>query len=108
MTKFTHEGIFFEDLDAFMSYQDLDEKSVNELPDDWSVEACETEERPVYEYVDEENHPEDWTERWEEKVRKAIRENVDFEKLNNALPKLWYENGNKFKITKQELLNELK
>lgn len=42
-----------------------------------------------------------------EKILKVFKENIDFEKLNAAMPKLWYPNGKKIKITYEQLKESL-
>lgn len=54
---------------------------------------------------DEDRFSEDATE-YEDLV-KIFNENIDFEKINNLLPKMWYPSGNKVVFTKQELLESL-
>ena len=49
------------------------------------------------ERFDEDGHPYD-------KVVKVFKDNIDFEKINSQMPKLYYGNNKSFLVTKQDLL----
>lgn len=44
----------------------------------------------------------------QEKIAKILDENIDFDKINSLLPKLWYASNRKVIFTKQELIDEIK
>jgi hypothetical protein len=51
-----------------------------------------------------------WEERQSEdgfeydKVEKVIKENIDFDKINSLLPKLWYPNGKEITFTYEQIM----
>lgn len=88
-----------------------DDGSLNEIENDIEVE--ETNLEPMFQFdansitdnLDEERMSEDGDE--VDEIRELIKKHVDFTKVNELMPKLWYPNGKKYKITKQQLLGEL-
>lgn len=41
-----------------------------------------------------------------EKILKVFEDNIDFEKLNSLLPKLWYPNGKEIIFTYEQIIEE--
>ena len=44
----------------------------------------------------------------DKKIKEAIKKSIDFKKLKELLPSLYYPNGEKFIITKKDILTYLK
>ncbi len=113
MENFFYEDNFCSDIDDFAKIFDIDEDNVNELKDDWAVKIELSDLEPIFNIdaenlcqlladANEDRLSEDFDE--EEKILKALKETIDFEKLKEALPKLYYPN-NKFEIiTKADLV----
>jgi hypothetical protein len=113
MEHFFYDDTFCSDLEDLARVLDIDEDNVNDLKDDWQARVELSDLEPIFN-VDAENLcqlladanedrlSEDFDE--EAKVLKALKETIDFDKLKDALPKLYYPN-NKFEtITKADLV----
>ena len=113
MEHFFYDDRFCLDLEYLATVFDIDEDNVNELEYDWQVRVELSDLETIFK-VDADNLcqlladaneyrlSEDFDE--EARVLKALKENIDFEKLKEALPKLYYPN-NKFEtITKADLV----
>jgi hypothetical protein len=119
MEKFFYDDRFCLDISDLMEILDIDDENLDELEDDWSV-TCEgatlekifviEKEFAVSAIVNEtdtwsDRFPEDdWSVTLFEQIKKAIAESIDIEKLNEKLPSLYYPNGKKFKVTKDDLV----
>ena len=113
MEHFFYDDTFCSDLEDLANVFDIDEDNVNELKDDWLVRVELSDLEPIYNVdadnlcqlladANEDRLSEDFDE--EAKVLKALKETIDFGKLKEALPKLYYPN-NKFEtITKADLV----
>jgi hypothetical protein len=113
MEHFFYDDTFCSDLEDLANVFDIDEDNVNELNDDWEVRVELSDLEPIFNIdaeklcqfladANEDRLSEDFDE--EAKVLKALKETIDFDKLKEALPKLYYLN-NKFKtITKADLV----
>ena len=113
MEHFFYDDTFCSDLDDLANVFDIDEDNVNELQDDWQVKVEMSDLEPIFNIdadnlcqlladANEDRLSEDFDE--EARVLKALKETIDFEKLKEALPKLYYPN-NKFEtITKADLV----
>ena len=113
MEHFFYDDTFCSDLEDLANVFDIDEDNVNELKDDWQVRVEMSDLEPIFNVdadnlcqlladANEDRLSEDFDE--EAKVLKALKETIDFEKLKEALPKLYYPN-NKFEtITKADLV----
>lgn len=123
MENFFIEENFFMDLDSLISHLDLDDdKSIEELEDDWSTEAELSNLEPIFQFNEKflidliMENTDKWADRWPEddeditaiQVRKAVKENINLTKLNEDLPKLYYPTGQFEEITKQDLLEYIK
>lgn len=113
MENFFYDDTFCSDLDDLANVFDIDEDNANELQDDWQVKVEMSDLEPIFNIdadnlcqlladANEDRLSEDFDE--EARVLKALKEIIDFEKLKEALPKLYYPN-NKFEtITKADLV----
>jgi hypothetical protein len=118
-TPFYVEENFYDTIEDYLIDKEWGEEEIKAFPEDWTVEIGIPSLEPVCQiniddFIDnyvvdqlcEENLPEepDYT---IERIKKAVKENVDFTKINEAMPKLWYMN-NKAKdgfLTKRDLLS---
>jgi len=108
---------FYTDLEDYMEQNDLAEVvDVNQFDDDWTQEIHLCREETIFEIdkgdfegvVDDlvDGHEDRIGERdVSEDILAAIMGGLDLAKVNAAMPKLWYPNGEKDTITKQDLLD---
>ena len=113
MEYFFYEDTFCSDLEDLANVFDIDEDNVNEIKDDWEVRVELSDLEPIFNVdadslcqlladANEDRLSEDFDE--EARVLKALKETIDFDKLKEALPKLYYPN-NKFEtITKADFV----
>ena len=119
MENFFWNEYFCSDIEDFLRHADLEEdEDIKALPSDacWTVEMTTLElvikiddrdfNRIVGDIVDGkiERLPEDCDDVCAS-IEKAFKESIDLVKLNELMPKLYYPNGTKEKITKQDLLD---
>ena len=119
MENFFIEDKFFSDLSDLMDDRDINEDELSQLKDDWHEDAEGTTLEPIItiddkfitDLVDDyiydaniERFPED-CDKSLSGIKKAIKEAIDIEKLKELMPKLYYPNGAKIKITKQDLID---
>lgn len=109
---------FFTGIEDYIDYFELE---LDDLDDDWFEECQSTTKRPMFN-VSENDLKQmfvDWTDKHEDEfpeesdrifkeLEAAIIESVDLDKLNSLIPELYYPNQNKFKITKQDIIEYLK
>jgi hypothetical protein len=114
MENFFYEGDFCVDIDDLLFHTGIEEDDINDLKDDWQIRVELSDLEPIFNIdaynlcqllvdANEDRLFEDFDE--EARVLKALKETIDFEKLKEALPKLYYPN-NKFEtITKKDLID---
>lgn len=112
---------FFYDNEYCDSIEDLiykivdDEDEIYELDDDFELKCYEAklekmeeiDEYWITQRMDEDRFPED-DERTMDRLLKLFKDNINFEKINEGMPELWYETGKTFIITKQDLIDYIK
>jgi hypothetical protein len=118
MENFFIDDKFFTDLTDFMEERDIDENELHLLDGDWSETAEHTELQKIFK-LDEKfilEHLMEATDTFEgrfpddcdsvdKKIKQAIMSGIDIDKINSNLPELYYPSGEKFKITKQDLID---
>lgn len=113
MEHFFDDDNFLLDIGDLAKRYDIDEDNVNELKDDWQVKVELSDLEPIFEVTaeslcqmladcNEDRLSEDFDE--EQKVMRALKESIDFDKLKELLPKLYYPNGKFETITKYDLV----
>jgi len=111
--KFFIENDFYSEFTDFLDDYQIDEDNVQDLPDDWEVKIELSDLEPIFDLdaetlckiisqCNEERLSEDENE--EDKIIKALKDCIDFGKLKESLPELYYPNGKFVKITKAELM----
>lgn len=117
MENFFYDDRFCTDIDDLMCELDIDEETLSDLKDDWEITCEETTLEKIFvikkEFATdailtqtdtwEDRFPEDSDSLFKE-IKTAIDNAIDIEKLNEALPSLYYPNGKKFKIKKSDLV----
>lgn len=109
-----YNEIFYNELDDLID--DLDfENHPDELSDDFEIVYQECELQPIFK-LDVEKIAEILTDCFEDRfsednlgnenelLRKALKQSVDFEKLNSLLPEFWYPKREILKLTKSEIM----
>lgn len=113
MEHFFYDDTFCTDLEDLANIVYIDEDNVNELKDDWQVKVELSDLEPIFNIdaenlcqlladANEDRLSEDFDE--EAKVLKALKETIDFDKLKDALPKLYYPSSKIETITKADLV----
>ncbi len=110
--NFFYNDKFYSDLTECCDYNDWDEEYIASLPDDYKLEVTCADLQPIVnldanwisERIDDERFSEDNCDKETEKIMKVLNENIDFEKINSLMPKLYYSTRTKVYFTKQDLL----
>lgn len=105
---------FYDALRDIIDELELDELEIHELPDDYTLEASETDLEPIeklnakliLDAIDEDRFPENADSTCRE-ILKILNDNIDFEKINSLLPQLYYESNRKIIFTKADLIAEI-
>jgi hypothetical protein len=108
---FNYNDNYYEELSDLVSDIDTD---VMKEGDTIEVEDCDLE--PIGQ-LNAESLTEWIMDQWEdrqsedgleyEKVEKVLTENIDLDKINALLPKLWYPNGKQIVFTYEQIMNEV-
>ena len=115
--NFFEDGEFYTDLEDFIyKVFDGEEEQVRELEEDAVFECKGSKLEPIIDFssqwitdrIGDDRFSENNFGTENEKITKVLDENIDFKKITDLLPKLYYENyKDKFIITKQDLLDAL-
>ena len=113
MENFFYDWKYYSDLDELIdSILDYSEE-VSDLPEDWEIECmgsklepiCQLSANWITERIDDDRLSENNVDSEIDEIEKALNVNIDFEKINALIPKLYFvDRRNKFKITKKDLL----
>ena len=113
MEHFFDDDNFLLDIGDLAERYDIDEDNVNELKDDWQVKVELSDLEPIFEVTAEslcqmladcnEDRLSEYFDE-EQKVMRALKESIDFDKLKELLPKLYYPNGKFETITKSDMV----
>jgi hypothetical protein len=112
MEPFFYNDNFYTELEDLCSYEEWDKEEIQSWPDDFKLEAdccdLETIEEIDAEWIasriDDERFSEESYDKEYAKILKVLNENIDFDKINSLLPKLYYSNRSKLYFTKADLL----
>ena len=110
--NFFYNDKFYDDIEAFMIDLDIDEETIESMSDFYICRRGKLE--PLFvlnadwiiDRIDEERFSEDNNENEYKKVVEALNQ-IDFTKVNEKIPKLWYESYELFEITKADLYQAL-
>jgi len=116
MENFFYNDDFYNDVDSFIheNFEGLDE--ILGLEDDKQFHCTGSVLQPIItlssywitDRIDDDRFSENGVDEECIKINKILDENIDYDKINSLLPKLYYENRkDKFTITKQDLLDRL-
>jgi len=112
MENFFYAGKFYSDIEELMEDLEIDEETIESMPDFYQCKKgkleplVELDAEWILERIDEERFSEDNNEREYERINEALS-SVDFAKVNEKIPKMWYESYEKFEITKADLYEHL-
>lgn len=110
MENFFYDERFCSDISDLMDALDIDEDKVDELEEDWTCKVELTSLEPAFfidadwicERLDDDRLDEDGD--ISDKVHQLVKDNVDFTKLNELMPKLYYPTSKFATITKTDLV----
>ena len=115
--NFFNDGEFYTDLEDFIyKVFDGEKQQITQLENDAVFECKGSKLEPlinfssewITERIDDDRFSENNSDDEYGKIAKVLDENIDFKKIFDLLPKLYYENyKDKFTITKQDLLDAL-
>lgn len=114
MENFFYEDKFYSDLEDLASDMEIYEDTVQALPENWEITcmACESQKLVtldadwIIERIDSERFPEE-SDRTEARLKKSLA-TIDFNKVNELIPSVWYPMDKDFKITKSDLVEHFK
>ena len=110
MENIFYIGNFYPELLLLCDDNEWDEDFLNSQPDDFEI-TVEGSQLEVFfdfsvafitENIDEERMSESENEM--DQTEQVLKDNIDFERINALLPKLYYADGSKYIITKKDLL----
>ena len=112
-----NESFFIDDefYHDILHYAESMDGEIEDLEDDWTIQVTACELQPlvtftpdwIAERIDEERFSENNSEQECDRIIKALKECVDFDKLNSLMPKLNYGTREKYFITKSDLLEAI-
>lgn len=118
MENLFKDEIFFCDLSDVMDYYDIDEDEFAELPDDWEIELQTSKLEPMFQLTEKFvidailQNTDTWEDRFPENndsvlngLEDAVKSGIDINKINKSIPKLYYPDGGKITVTKQDLID---
>ena len=112
MENFFYNDIFFNDLLECCNYYEWDTEELNLLPKNFHIKIELTTIAPLVvfdsewmtERINERRFSENNGDKETTKIMNILDENIDFEKINKLIPKMYYINGKLQIVTKKELL----
>ena len=117
MENFFEDGEFYTDLEDFIyKVFDGEEEQVRELEEDAVFECKGSKLEPIIDFstqwiterIDDDRFSENNVDSEIDEIEKVLNGNIDFEKINALIPKLYFvDRRNKLTITKQDLLDAL-
>lgn len=108
------EDRFYNDINEIIDdIIDWEGKELEELPDDYTIEVGLCTLEPIFQLNSEklqeilldsfEDRSSEDGDEWD-KVESVLQKHINFEALNNDIPKLWFPNGETEIFTKDELI----
>lgn len=107
---------FYFDFESLSEELFETEEEIRALPDEYELKVNLCELKPIIEFtaekiaehtVDEERYSEQDGDREAQRIIDALRESVDFVKLNSLIPKLWFPSRRFITFKKQDFINSL-
>lgn len=109
---------FYEDLDDYCEQKDYDIWNIEDLPYDYtencqyatlevSIETVDLDSLALL-IIDDNDHRLGEDDSFHDEIKKAFKECFDKDLFLSKVPKLYYPNGQKFVLTKQDIENNLK
>lgn len=111
--EFFIDDNFYYDIESLiedvLEWEEIED--IKDLSEDYSVIANEAVLGPMFKFdlhhvlntLDDDRYPED-NERIENKLVDLLKENINFDKIREGMPELYYQSRKQFTITKQDLL----
>lgn len=115
MENFFYNDKFYSEIEDLIEDHDWDEDYLNSIPDGFKIKVIICELKPIIDFstewimnmIDEERFSEDNDDNEYAKIEKVLKDNIDFEKINSLIPKLYYPTKTTYYITKEDLLLSL-
>lgn len=116
MENFFYNDNFYSDMESFIHENFEDESEIAELDDDKLFLCKGSKLEPILklsaewiaERIDDDRFSENNSDGEIQEISEILEKNIDYEKINSLMPKLYYENyKDKFTITKQDLLDQI-
>lgn len=110
--NFFYNDKFYSDIEEFMLDLEIDEETIEDAADFYRCKFGQLE--PLFvldadwilERIDEERFSENQNDKEYKKIEEALSQ-IDFAKVNEKIPQMWYESYEKFEITKADLYEAL-
>lgn len=120
MENFFIDDNFYSDLDEYIDslLLEIEYDSLEHLPDDFKVEAFESEKRQAFgsldhdrimEFIEDtyiDDLPESYFDNYSNEVLESLKKSFDIEAFKKTLPHYYYSTNKKFTITKQDLIDK--
>ena len=115
MENFFFNDIFFSDIYELVEYECWEISDIESEPEDYvlNVELSCLEpiitlnSTKITERIDDERFSKNGIDREIDKINKILNEHIDFDKINNKIPKLYYKTGQIHSFTKSDLLEAI-
>lgn len=121
MYNFFVDDKFYSEIEDYLIDAEIDEDNIGEVSDQWEQEIFLSKKEKLVDMNKDfvadaicnaterfdDRFPEDSDSIFEE-IKNAVIRSVDFEKLNDLIPSLYYATGEKSKLTKKDLQEALK
>lgn len=112
MENFFFNDNFYSDLTECCDYNGWDEEEIKSYPEDYKLEVELSVLEPIFklsadwiaENINEERFSDERNDEEISKIMQILNENIDFEKINLLIPKLFYPTEKKYYFTKNDLL----
>lgn len=115
MENFFYNDNFYYELSDCINYNDWDKEEIESYPDDFKLEVICSELQYIVqidaEWITERICDHRFSEQNSDKevtsIMNILNDNIDFEKINSLIPKLYYPSRKKHYFTKTDLLEAL-
>jgi hypothetical protein len=112
MDNFFFNDQFYSDLTDLCEYEGWEKEDIELYDEDFKLEVYGSILEPIFqldaewitERIDEERFSEDGVDNEISKLTKLLESNIDFEKINSQIQKMYYSNRKKHYFTKADLL----
>ena len=112
MENFFVDDIFYTDLSELCEYQCWEKSEIELYSDDYRLEVRPAVLEPIVKFnalditerIEDDRFSENGIDNEIKKIAKILDDNIDFDRINSQIPKLYYSTYKKHHFTKQDLL----